>query len=147
MKQSSSAHDLRLRDDIVRALGYAPRTPKDFERFSRELFERQHVHISVSTLKRFWGYVPAKEGYRPNRYTLSVLSRFAGYADWEAFCRGEKMAMPADETEKRRKIDASLSRIEECLNIIYKEMDALRSLIGETEANAVFTPTDVAYGN
>lgn len=155
MQHDTSALDLQLRNEIEQTLGHSLQTPKDFAHLCAVLFEQQHVSISVSTLKRYWGYVQSSQSYRPNRYTLRILSRFAGYADWEAFERGDKAA-PSTETEKekQRQFDASLAKIGECLNIIYKEMDAikmemntLRSLTGETETDAILPAADVAHGD
>lgn len=151
MQQDISELDLRLRHEIEQTLGYSLQTPKDFDRLCMDLFEQQHVSISVSTLKRYWGYVQSGENYRPNRYTLRILSRYAGYADWEAFVRGEKVPELDDkEKEKQRLLDASLAKIGERLNIIYKEMDAirtemevLRSLAGKTETDAASAAANV----
>lgn len=150
MQHDSSALDRRLRHEIERSLGFSLQTPKDFARLCAVLFEQQHVHISVSTLKRYWGYVQAGEGYRPNRYTLRILTQFVGYADWEAFVRGEKSLDRSEKKEKQRLLDASLAKMGERLNIIYKEMEALRteidvlrSLAGETETDAARAAADV----
>lgn len=155
MQEYSPSLDLRLRLEIERSLGFALQTPRDFARLRSVLFEQQHASVSVSTLKRYWGYVQSGENYRPNRYTLRILSRYAGYADWEAFVRGEKVPELDDkEKEKQRLLDASLAKIGERLNIIYKEMDAIRaemdvvrSLAGKTETDAAGAAADVADGD
>lgn len=147
MQQDKSTLHGQLRREIEQALGFSLKTPKDFETFGDVLFEHQHVHVSVSTLKRYWGYVKVSGSYSPNRYTLRILARYAGYADWEAFERGEKPVVNDNEKEKRRMIDASLLQIEECLNIIYKEMNTLRSLTGEAETDAILPAADVAHGD
>lgn len=42
------------------------------------------MSISLSTLKRLWGYVPYTS--RPRLTTLNILSRYVGYRDFSAFC-------------------------------------------------------------
>lgn len=155
MQDSLNVLDLRLKREIEKTSGYVLKTPRDFERLATELFGQQHVHISVSTLKRYWGYVQSAQNYRPNRYTLRILSRFAGYEDWEAFVNGEKMPELGDkEKEKQRLLDASLARIDDSFNIIYKEIEAIktemakmRSFVGEAEADSAVASADVVHGD
>lgn len=155
MQSSLIALEKRLRHEIESVLGFALQTPRDFECLRAEIFEQQHVHISVSTLKRYWGYVKSAQNYRPNRYTLRILSRFVGYEDWEAFVNGEKMPeLGNKEKEKQRLLDASLARIDDSFNIIYKEMEAikmemvrLRSFVGEAETDSAVTSADVVHGD
>lgn len=42
-----------------------------------------HETISISTLKRLWGYVDGASKTRNS--TLNLLSRFIGYQDWDDF--------------------------------------------------------------
>lgn len=72
-----------LRSDIEKELQRRLRTPFDFDFFSGVLWERLHEHISPTTLKRLWGYIEGADVTR--RSTLCLLSRFLGYADWEAY--------------------------------------------------------------
>ena len=67
------------------ACGFRVFTPSDFERLSAMVFKYQHVTISISTLKRIWGY--AGQSTHPRLFTLDTLSRFAGYKDYESFMR------------------------------------------------------------
>lgn len=154
MHKTISQLDQQLRHEIEVSIGFSLKTPRDFEHLCATVFEQQHVHISVSTLKRYWGYVRSAGNYRPNRYTLRILTRFAGYADWEAFERGEKLPVVDNGTEKQRLLDASLSKIGESLNNIYNEMEAIkremermRSLADKAETDAAFAPADVAHGD
>ena len=49
-----------------------------------QLFYLQRESLSVSTIKRVWGYVT---GYATIRVsTLNILSRYAGCRDWRDFC-------------------------------------------------------------
>lgn len=74
---------LALRMDIEKQLQRAIRTPYDFEFLTGVVWERLHEHISPSTLKRLWGYIDGADVTR--RSTLCLLSRFLGYADWDAY--------------------------------------------------------------
>lgn len=73
-----------LRLTIEETLGSQIKTPKDFVFLSKNIFTRQHVHISPTTLKRIWGYLKEKTTTRIS--TLNILSRFIGYKDWNDFC-------------------------------------------------------------
>ena len=65
-------------------------TARHFQTLSDSIFERTGVLLSATTLKRLWGYL--NEDVEPRRHTLDTLSRYAGWAGWEAFCK----AGPAD---------------------------------------------------
>lgn len=71
--------------ETERVAGHAMRTPRDFDRLSEAIFARTREMVSASTLKRLWGYLDSE--VEPRRYTLDALSRFVGYADYEAFLR------------------------------------------------------------
>ena len=57
-------------------------TPKDFDFLSEQIFVRLNIMVSSTTLKRLWGYL--NEGNVPRKSTLSILSQFVGYRDWES---------------------------------------------------------------
>lgn len=62
-----------------------PVSPSDFSRLSDEIEKVTGCPISVSTLKRLWGYV---KGYaNTRRYTYDVLCRYAGFDSWDIFLR------------------------------------------------------------
>ncbi len=63
--------------------GKEPITPSDFSILSEEIEMVTGCSISVSTLKRLWGYV---KGYaNTRRYTYDVLCKYAGYKSWAVF--------------------------------------------------------------
>lgn len=72
-----------LREKVEQAAGRKMSTPKDFDFLSGMIFERTHEQINSFTLKRFWGYI---ERGNCGKSTLNILSRFAGYLDWDTFC-------------------------------------------------------------
>ena len=74
---------LALRQDIEYEVKRRIKTPYDFEFLAGVIWERLHDNISPTTLKRLWGYIDGADTTR--RTTLCLLSRFLGYADWEAY--------------------------------------------------------------
>lgn len=68
---------------IEHAVDYKICTTRGFERLSQMISHRTRENISVSTLKRIWGYVKGYDDIRMS--TLDVLSRFIGYNDYEHF--------------------------------------------------------------
>lgn len=80
----------RLRKEVEAEVGRRMKTPKDFEYLSALILERQHEAVSVSTLKRLWGYIQASSN--PRSSTLDVLVRFVGGTDWDTYCKEEEDA-------------------------------------------------------
>ena len=76
----------RLKQEVETLVGRSVKTPKDFEFLSRQIEGYTNETISVSTLKRMWGYVASP--CKPSKYNLNLLSRMIGYSDWEAFSGG-----------------------------------------------------------
>ncbi len=74
----------RLRQHVASTYGCEPKTPTDFDMLAGDIFRRTRRSIGVSTLKRIWGYVSA--GHGTSFSSLTILSRYAGYHDWEVFC-------------------------------------------------------------
>lgn len=68
---------------IERAVDYKVCTTRGFERLSQMILHRTRENISVSTLKRIWGYVKGYDDIRMS--TLDVLSKFIGYKDYTHF--------------------------------------------------------------
>ena len=77
----------RLREAVESVAGRRMQTPKDFDFLSEMVFDKIHQHISPTTLKRLWGYLP--ESSMPRTSTLNLLAQFVGYSNWEAFCNTE----------------------------------------------------------
>ena len=73
-----------LRKDVEAAVGRSLTAPNDFAFLSEAVQEKIHEYISVNTLKRIWGYID-NGGSSPTNSTLSVLSRYLGYSDWNDF--------------------------------------------------------------
>lgn len=68
---------------IEESVGRRIATPMDFSFLSSAIAERCHEKLGITTLKRVWGYVDRYESFRHS--TLSILSHFVGFHDWEDF--------------------------------------------------------------
>lgn len=79
-----------LRQLAEKVLGIAVKTPRDFELLSEQIYQRTRQRLSVSTLKRFWGYVDKeRDDDKARRSTLDILSQFVGYQEWATFCQAD----------------------------------------------------------
>ena len=81
---------LRLR--VEQCIGRKMESPKDFKQLNALL--PQNEHLSISTLKRLWKYVPSE--HVPREETLSILARLCGYNDWADFCIKNTKAFDSD---------------------------------------------------
>lgn len=120
----------RLKQEVETLVGRSVKTPKDFEFLSRQIEGYTNETISVSTLKRMWGYVASP--CKPSKYNLNLLSRMIGYSDWEAFSgRNEVMSSSRFFVKSKLIADAlqkgELVRLTWCpgrvLTIMYKGND------------------------
>ena len=68
---------------IEEALGKELKTPKDFEMLRERIYERLHVLISATTLKRAWGYLD--DGVQNRQGTMDILARFIGFQNYEEY--------------------------------------------------------------
>ena len=69
--------------DIEQHFGQQLQSPADFQLLLQQIWEKQHAVLSLSTIKRLWGYV-ASNG-TPRLSTLNTLAQFLGFADWNAY--------------------------------------------------------------
>lgn len=58
-------------------------TPKDFDLLRDSIYEECHEMVSISTLKRLWGY-NRYEG-TPRVSSLNPIARYVGYRDWDEY--------------------------------------------------------------
>lgn len=77
----------RLKNEVETLVGRCIKTPKDFDFLYRQIQGYTKETISVSTLKRMWGYVSCAS--KPSLFNLNLLSRMVGYPSWSAFSGGE----------------------------------------------------------
>lgn len=73
-----------LKSLVLAAAGIEAIVPADCYGLSLKIADKTGKQVSETTLKRVFGFTSAS--YRPSRYTLNVLSEYAGFADWEAAC-------------------------------------------------------------
>lgn len=73
----------RLLAEVEQRMGKKLRTPGDFDEMLLRMRMTTGDSLSLSTIKRVWGYVRSNSNTR--LHTLSVLARFAGYEDWDDF--------------------------------------------------------------
>lgn len=76
-------HITLLRQLVEESADHRIETSNDFIFLSGEIRGRLNENLSVSTLKRIWGYVDGYASVRPS--TLDILARFVGFSDWETF--------------------------------------------------------------
>lgn len=75
-----------LKEAVEKVTCRKMRTPRDFNYLAMSIFDVTHVHISPTTLKRFWGYVDRDKNYQPLKHTLDLLAMYVGYKDFDAYC-------------------------------------------------------------
>lgn len=97
----------QLRNVVEETFGRTPGSPTDFDNLSYEILINTKNKIGVSTLKRFWGYV--RSTHNATYTTLSVLARYAGYRDWDAFSAQYKNDKDSDFTSARLIIATKLN--------------------------------------
>lgn len=72
-----------IKKECEKVLGKSMVTPTNFDELSLHIKKSTGRSVSVSTLKRIWGYVDYP--HSPSREILSILSAYAGYRDWNDF--------------------------------------------------------------
>lgn len=105
--------------------GFTPTTPCDFNTLSIKILKKTQNTISVSSLKRLWGYVQYRS--MPSPSTLNILARFNGYSDWETFAKENSTAtsetseflqgeiLDLENVQKGEKIEINWERNKRCL--------------------------------
>ncbi len=76
---------LLLKNLVEETIGRRLKTTSDFSCLSMELNEKTGCALSISTLKRLWGYVGGYSSIRET--TLDVLSLFVGYSNYLSFVK------------------------------------------------------------
>ena len=73
-----------LKDEICRVYGKQVKSPSDFEGLASAVESVVAQPVSLSTLKRLWGYVSYDS--EPRSSTLDILSRYVGRVDFRTLC-------------------------------------------------------------
>ena len=74
---------IQLRNDVEKHIGQALLSPSDFHGLIQQIWNQQRAILSLSTIKRLWGYVESNG--TPRLSTLNTLAQFLGCADWNAY--------------------------------------------------------------
>lgn len=70
--------------------------PNDFDALSMKIWDKTHIQLSSSTLKRIWGYY--KDTGKAHRSSLDILSRCLGYTGYTEFLQQlSKIQKPTSE--------------------------------------------------
>ena len=72
-----------LRSDLEQRVGQQLQSPADFQLLIQQIWEKNHAVLSLSTIKRLWGYVDSNGA--PRLSTLNTLVQFLGFTDWNAY--------------------------------------------------------------
>ena len=72
-----------LRSDLEQRVGQQLQSPADFQLLIQQIWEKNHAVLSLSTIKRLWGYVESNG--EPRLSTLNTLAQFLGFTDWNAY--------------------------------------------------------------
>lgn len=72
-----------LRSDLEQRVGQQLQSPADFQLLIRQIWEKKHAVLSLSTVKRLWGYVESNGA--PRLSTLNTLAQFLGFTDWNVY--------------------------------------------------------------
>jgi hypothetical protein len=86
-----------LKVEVEKRVGRPLKCPVDFDLLSYKLNKSIHEQISISTIKRLWGYIPTS--HAPRFSTLSVLARYIGFTDWDNFCSSLQQEKRNNESE------------------------------------------------
>lgn len=91
-----------IRQKIEARYGKSLRYSKDCEGLANSINKFCNEHISVTTLKRLFGF--AKSVEQPRLYTLDVIATYIGYNDWSSLLanieKSENIAAPAGTKSK-----------------------------------------------
>ena len=77
-----SVHELNLQ--LMKKIGYSIKSKSDCAKLSELIFKEGLGLISQSTLYRILLY---DKEHRPFQNTLTIITQFLGYRDWEDFCK------------------------------------------------------------
>jgi hypothetical protein len=89
MENESLLRCRQLVEDSLQWGESAQWTRQDFANLSDRIYEKTHVRLSVSTLKRIWGKVRYESS--PTTATLNALAQFVGYENWRSFSHQQQL--------------------------------------------------------
>lgn len=83
-----------LKKECEHVLGKEVVSPSNFDELSLNIKKSTGKNVSVSTLKRIWGYVDYP--HKPSHETLSILSAYVGCRDWHDFINTGSVTASSD---------------------------------------------------
>lgn len=83
-----------LKKECEKSFGKTIVSPVDFNELSLKIKKATGKNISVSSIKRIWGYVSYP--HTPTNEILSILSAYAGYRDWQDFRNAALITQSSD---------------------------------------------------
>ena len=116
-----------LKKEVQRTFGAPLQTPTNFQACMNAIFEKTHKSISVSTLKRIFGYVPAGDKYVPSMTILNILAEFAGYENYHDFYINHSQELRSQGEKSLEELLRSTAAHLECAR---KELNMLCSKLG-----------------
>lgn len=125
MHQDRKRHIENLKREIGLKFGRTIESAADFDLLSITIKQATSETISASTLKRIFGYV--KYDAEPSATTLSILSRYVGYAGWSDFCRNYIPSESCDET-RLKSIRSKIRRQKRLVSLLVTGCIALTAL-------------------
>lgn len=125
MHQDRKRHIENLKREIGLKFGRTIESAADFDLLSITIKQATSETISASTLKRIFGYV--KYDAEPSATTLSILSRYVGYAGWSDFCRNYIPSEPCDEP-RLKSIRSKIRRQKRLVSLLVTGCIALTAL-------------------
>lgn len=93
-------HIEELKTAVAEKFAHTLDAPTDYDALSLDIASVTGESVSVSTLKRLFGYDRHSTTPRPS--TLSTLSRYVGYAGWSDFCGREESDKELSPKSKKR---------------------------------------------
>lgn len=97
-----------LKEEVARKFGRDIESPSNFDALSLEIKRDTGEDVSVSTLKRIWGYV--KYEHHPRNEILSIIAKYVGYKDWKDFVESTDLNDTSDFLNKDVVESKSLSK-------------------------------------
>ena len=116
-----------LKKEVERTFGTPLQTPTNFQACMNAILEKTHRSISVSTLKRIFGYVPAGDKYVPSMTILNILAEFAGYENYHDFYINHSQELRSQGEKSLEELLRSTAAHLECAR---KELNMLCSKLG-----------------
>lgn len=107
----------RLITFVEKVAGKSMQSPRDFMVLSDQLKEFTGDTISISTLKRIWGYTHSKSQF--SLHSLDLLSRMVGYSCWDNFLK-DKSDIPTSQFFVNQKLSSHSLEIGEKMKITWQ---------------------------